>query len=37
MNDTVFQKTVAINDFYLTGARWAIRSGRSSRRDARTA
>ena len=37
-NPTVFQKTVAINDFYLRGPGDAtIRSARSSRRDARTA
>ena len=36
-NDTVFQKTVAINDFYLKGRRASIRSARSSRRAARTA
>ena len=37
-NSTVFQKTVAINDFYLRGpATPSIRSGRSSRRGGRTA
>ena len=37
-NATVFQKTVAINDFYLRGPRHATtRSDRSSRRDGRTA
>ena len=37
-NATVFQKTVAINDFYLRRpATRAIRSARSSRRGGRTA
>ena len=37
-NSTVFQKTVAINDFYLRGPRGRnTRSGRSSRRAGRTA
>ena len=36
-NTTVFQKTVAINDFYLAGRARRIRSARSSRRAARTA
>ena len=36
-NETVFQKTVAINDFYLRGPEAAIRSARSSRRAGRTA
>ena len=38
LNGDVFQKTVAINDFYLAGARdTAIRWARSSRRGGRTA
>ena len=36
-NETVFQKTVAINDFYLRGPARRTRSDRFSRRDGRTA
>ncbi len=36
-NETVFQKTVAINDFYFRGPQRRIRSDRSSRRGGRTA
>ena len=36
-NSTVFQKTVAINDFYLRGPGTRTRSDRSSRRGGRTA
>jgi choline dehydrogenase-like flavoprotein len=36
-NPIVFQKTVAINDYYLRGPGRRIRSARSSRRAARTA
>ena len=36
-NDTVFQKTVGINDFYLRGPMADTRSARFSRRDGRTA
>ena len=36
-NDTVFQKTVAINDFYFRGPGTSTRSATSSRRAGRTA
>ena len=36
-NETVFQKTVGINDFYLRGPDSRSRSGTSNLRDARTA